>query len=73
MEGNANGGDIAIVLGVAAALTAVFAPLTCASTAPGAEWAAGSRKSVEPLGKPKVLEGGGEPRRARRSTPASGP
>jgi daunorubicin/doxorubicin transport system permease protein len=28
MEGNANGGDIAIVLGVAAAITAVFAPLT---------------------------------------------
>jgi ABC-2 type transport system permease protein len=28
MEGNAQAGDIAIVLGVAAALTAVFAPLT---------------------------------------------
>jgi ABC-2 type transport system permease protein len=28
MEGNASGGDIAIVLGTAAALTAVFAPLT---------------------------------------------
>ena len=28
MEGNADGGDIAIVLAVAAALTAVFAPLT---------------------------------------------
>jgi ABC-2 type transport system permease protein len=28
MDGNANGGDIAIVLAVAAALTAVFAPLT---------------------------------------------
>jgi len=28
MEGNADGGDIAIVLGVAAALTLVFAPLT---------------------------------------------
>jgi ABC-2 type transport system permease protein len=28
MEGNPNGGDIAIVLGVAAAITAVFAPLT---------------------------------------------
>ena len=28
MEGNADGGDILIVLGVAAALTAVFAPLT---------------------------------------------
>ncbi len=28
MEGNADAGDIAIVLGTAAALTAVFAPLT---------------------------------------------
>ena len=28
MEGNADGGDIAIVLGVAAVLTAIFAPLT---------------------------------------------
>jgi daunorubicin/doxorubicin transport system permease protein len=28
MEGNAEAGDIAIVLGTAAALTAVFAPLT---------------------------------------------
>ncbi len=28
MEGNADGGDIAIVLAVAVALTAVFAPLT---------------------------------------------
>jgi ABC-2 type transport system permease protein len=28
MEGNADAGDIAIVLAVAAALTAVFAPLT---------------------------------------------
>ena len=28
MEGNADGGDIAIVLATAAALTAVFAPLT---------------------------------------------
>jgi ABC-2 type transport system permease protein len=28
MEGNAEAGDIAMVLGVAAALTAVFAPLT---------------------------------------------
>jgi hypothetical protein len=28
MDGTASGGDIAIVLGTAAALTAVFAPLT---------------------------------------------
>jgi ABC-2 type transport system permease protein len=28
MDGTASGGDIAIVLGVAALLTAVFAPLT---------------------------------------------
>ena len=28
MDGNAEGGDIAVVLLVAAALTAVFAPLT---------------------------------------------
>ena len=28
MEGNADGGEIAVVLGVAVGLTAVFAPLT---------------------------------------------
>ncbi len=28
MDGDAQGGDVAIVLGTAAALTAVFAPLT---------------------------------------------